>query len=211
MVVGLKVEDRLEGISNFRSWKSKMLMLLNEQDLKDHVLKDIPEPEAAREKTKHKKNEAIAMRILMDFVRDHLVPIIANEESAKKMYDALRNLFENENPSQILALKDQLQQIMFKKDDSISTYFMKIAQIRDHLAAVEESIPDRDLVLTAMGGLPSEWSPYVKGTCARGQMLSFDQFYSKCIQEETMEIASSSKEKEVEIVLVAKIGKKKGK
>ena len=26
MVVGLRVEDRLEGISNFRSWKSIMLM-----------------------------------------------------------------------------------------------------------------------------------------------------------------------------------------
>jgi len=127
MVIELKVEDRLEGISNFRSSKSKMLMLLNEQDLKDHVLKDILELEAAREKTKHKKNEEIAMRILMEFVRDHLVPIIANQESAKKMYDALRNLLENENPSQILAMKDKLRQIMFKKDDYISTYFMKIA------------------------------------------------------------------------------------
>ena len=90
MVVGLRVEDRLEGISNFRSWKSKMLMLLNEQDLKDHVLKDIPEPEVARDKSKHKKNEVVAMRILMDSVRDHLVPIISNQESAKKMYDSLR-------------------------------------------------------------------------------------------------------------------------
>lgn len=104
-----------------------MLMLLNEEDLKDHVLKDILEPEAAWEKTRHKKNEAIAMRILMEFVRDHLVPIIANQDSAKKMYDALRNLFENENPSRILALKDQLRQVKFTKDDSISIYFMKIS------------------------------------------------------------------------------------
>jgi len=78
MVVGLRVEDRLEGISNFRSWKSRMLMLLNEQDLKDHVLKDISEPEAAKDKTKHKKNEVVAMRFLMDSVRDHLVPIISS-------------------------------------------------------------------------------------------------------------------------------------
>ena len=69
MVVGLRVEDRLEGISNFRSWKSRMLMLLNEQGLKDHILKDIPKPEAARDKTKHKKNKAVAMRIIMDSVR----------------------------------------------------------------------------------------------------------------------------------------------
>ena len=109
MVVGLRVEDRLEGISNFRSWKSRMLMLLNEQDLKDHILKDIPEPEATRDKTKHMKNEAVAMRIIMDSVRDHLVPIISNKDSAKKMHEALRNLVENENPSRIIALKDQLR------------------------------------------------------------------------------------------------------
>jgi len=60
-----------------------------------------------------------------------------------------------------------------------------------------------------MGGLPSEWSPYVKGTCARGQLPSFDQFWSESNREETRKIASSSKEKEEESVLAAKTGKKK--
>jgi len=112
-------------------------MLQNEQDLKDRVLKDIMQPEAAQEKTRHKKNEAIAMRILMDSIRDHFVPIIASQDTAKKMYDSLKKLFENENPNKILALKDQLRQVKFTKDDSISTYVMKIAQIRDQFAAVE--------------------------------------------------------------------------
>ena len=142
MVVKLRVEDRLEGISNFRSWKSRMLMLLNEQDLKDHVLKDILELEVARDKTKHKKNEVVAMRIIMDSVRDHLVPIISNQDSVKKMYEALRNLFENENLSRIIALKDQLRQCKFKQDDSISTFFVKLSQIRDQLATIGETTPD---------------------------------------------------------------------
>ena len=209
MVVGLRVEDRLEGISNFRSWKNRMLMLLNEQDLKDHVLKVIPEPEAARDETKHKKNEAVAMRILMDSVRDHLVPIISNQESANKMYDALRNLFENENPSWILALKDQLRQSEFKRDDSISTYFVKLSQIRDQLTAVGESIPDREMVLTAMAGLPYDWAPYVKGACARGKLPTFDEFWVECIQEEIRENAIPPKEKEEEITLATKTGNKK--
>jgi len=209
MVVGLRVEDRLEGVSNFRSWKSRMLMLLNEHDLKDHILRDIPEPEAAREKTKHKKNEAIAMRIIMDSVRDHLVPVISNQDSAKKMYEALRNLFENENPSRIIALKDQLRQCKFTRDDSISTFFVKLSQIRDQLAAIGESTPDREMVLTAMAGLPSDWSPYVKGACARGKLPSFDEFWAECIQEETRENAMLPKEKEESIALVSKTGKKK--
>ena len=127
MVVGFRVEDRLEGVSNFRSWKSRMLMLLNEHDLKDHILKNILEPEGARKKTRFKKNESIAMRILMDSVKDHHVPLIASQDTAKKMYDTLKNIYENENPSRILTIKDQLRKVKFTKDDLVSSYFLKIS------------------------------------------------------------------------------------
>ena len=84
-------------------------MLLNEHDLKDHTLKNILELKGAREKTRLKKNEATTKRILMDLVKDHLVPLIASQDIAKKMCDALKNLYENENPNRILALKYELR------------------------------------------------------------------------------------------------------
>ena len=96
------------------------------------------------------------MMILMDSVKHHSVPLIASQDIAKKMYDALKNLYENEIPNRILALKGQLRQVKFTKDDSVSSYFLKIAQIKDQLVVVDESVPDIDLVLTSMGGLPSE-------------------------------------------------------
>ena len=48
------------------------------------------------------------------------------------------------------------------------------------------------------------------GRCAHGQLPTFDKFWSECFQEETREHASTSMEKEEELVLVAIIGKKKG-
>ena len=89
----------------------------------------------------------------MDSVKDHLVPLIASQNIAK-LYNALNKLCENENPIRILALKDQLRQMKFIKDDSISSYFLKIAHIKDQLAAIDESAPHRDLVLIFMGGRP---------------------------------------------------------
>ena len=94
-------------------------MLLNEHDLKDHILKNIPEPGGAREKSRFKINETTAMRILMDLVKDHLVPLIESQNTAKNMYDALKKLYENENYSRILALKDQLRHVKFTKDDLV--------------------------------------------------------------------------------------------
>jgi len=104
------------------------------------------------------------MRIIMDSVRDHLVPIISNEDTAKKMYEALRNLFENENLSRIIALKDQLRQCKFKRDDSISTFFVKLSQIRDQLTAIGETIPDRD------GTDCYGWSPFQLGSVCKRSM-----------------------------------------
>ena len=46
--------------------------------------------------------------------------------------------------------------IKLNKDDSVSSYFLKIAQIKDQLVVVDESVSDRDLVLTSMSGLPSK-------------------------------------------------------
>ena len=93
----------------------------------------------------------------------------------------------------------------FTKNDSVCSYFLKIAQINNQLAVVNESVPDKDLVLTSMGDLPSGWKTFVKEICACGQLPTFDQFWLKCIQEETRERASTSKEKDEVLVLVAKI------
>jgi len=47
MVSTLRVEDRLEGATNFRAWKARILLLLEENDLKDYIEMVIPDPNDA--------------------------------------------------------------------------------------------------------------------------------------------------------------------
>ena len=72
-----KVEDRLDGASNFNSWKSRVLIILEENDLLQFENKKIPEPkeeeEEEEEKTKWKKSDAKARRIMIYSVKDHLI------------------------------------------------------------------------------------------------------------------------------------------
>ena len=84
-------------------------MLLNEHDLKDHILRNIPEPQGALEKRRFKKKEATTMRILINSVKDHRVSLIASQDTTKKMYDSFKNIYEDENYRIILALKYQLR------------------------------------------------------------------------------------------------------
>jgi hypothetical protein len=57
MATSMRVEDRLEGSGNFKSWKHRLQMILDENDLLEHVTMGVPEPEEEKKKTKHKKNE----------------------------------------------------------------------------------------------------------------------------------------------------------
>ena len=75
-MISMKVEDRLEGVSNFIPWKSRVLLLLEEDDLLQFVKAKVPEPEAEEDKPCWRKDDAKARRILVDSIRDHLVPQI---------------------------------------------------------------------------------------------------------------------------------------
>ena len=64
-MISMKVEDRLEGASNFISWKSRVLLLLEENDLLQCVNEKVPDLEAEEDKPHWRKNHAKARRILV--------------------------------------------------------------------------------------------------------------------------------------------------
>ena len=45
MVRGLPVEDRLDGALNYGSWKPRVLLALEEHDVMDFAVKEVPRPE----------------------------------------------------------------------------------------------------------------------------------------------------------------------
>ena len=71
-MIGMEVEDHLDGATNFISCKSRVL-IVEENDLLKLVNEKVPEPEAEEDKS-HRRSDARARRILVDSVRDHLVP-----------------------------------------------------------------------------------------------------------------------------------------
>jgi hypothetical protein len=108
MKTSFRVEDRLEGATKFKSWKTNILLILEENDLLDYINQDIPDPEEDEEKVKHMKKEIMNKRILVDFVRENLIPHIAELKTTKEMYKALVKLFERKNINRKLDLRNQL-------------------------------------------------------------------------------------------------------
>jgi hypothetical protein len=125
MITNMRVEDRLDGADNFRSWK--ILLILEENELLDDVKQVLPEPEEEDAKAKYKKNEIKAKRILIDSIKDHLIPNVSELKTPKEMFDSLSRLYERKNTSRKLTLRHQLKNVMMNKSETVSNYFMKIS------------------------------------------------------------------------------------
>ena len=49
------------------------------------------------------------------------------------------------------------------KDDIVASFFVRISRIRDELQAIDEIVPENELVIIALLGLPPTWSSFASG------------------------------------------------
>ena len=56
MAPSTKLEDKLEGIENYRAWKYRIGLILKENYLEKYIEEEVAEPEEDEAKEKHKKD-----------------------------------------------------------------------------------------------------------------------------------------------------------
>ena len=95
-------------------------------------------------------------------------------------------MFKVSNANQILFLKNKLKDIKKGKDGDIQSYLLRITEIKNDLRLIGEVIPDRELTLTTLGGLPPEWYVFRTTILSNDQIPGFEKLMSRYIQEETI-------------------------
>jgi hypothetical protein len=191
----MKSENKLERASNFKAWKTRIDLILAKNKVLDIVKENIMEPqfEAGKEKEpqnvavmeKFKDNNINAMSIIVDFEKDHLIPYISHLESSRKMYDALTNLFSVRNIGRVMSLKNELHDMKMNDDDSITSYFVRISQLRDQLEAIEEIISEKEPVNIVLNGLPKTWDAFAASMNTRIEYPTFKELWTCYAQEES--------------------------
>ena len=109
MTISTKLDEKLEGVDNFRAWKYRVMLVLEENDLEGFIEEDILEPEGDKDKAKHKKSLVKAKRIIADSIKDHLIPHVSSLKTPKQMFDALSRLYEGKNINRKMRCKIQNQ------------------------------------------------------------------------------------------------------
>ena len=64
MTKNTKLDEKIEGVENFRAWKYRIMLILQENDLDKFVKEEVKEPEGYESKYKHKKDMIIDKRII---------------------------------------------------------------------------------------------------------------------------------------------------
>lgn len=89
MTINTKLDEKLEGVNNFRAWKYRVVLIFEEIDLEGFIEADIPEPEGDEDEAKHQKSLVKAKRIIADSIKDHLIPHVSSLKTPKQIFNAL--------------------------------------------------------------------------------------------------------------------------
>ena len=69
-----KLDEKLEGVDNFRAWKYRISLVLEENELDSYIHEEIPIPEGDEANSLHKKKLVMAKRIIVDSIKDCYPP-----------------------------------------------------------------------------------------------------------------------------------------
>ena len=78
-----KLDENLEGAENFWAWKYRISLILEENELDTYISGEVPVPEGDEAKSLHKKNLVKAKRIIVDSIKDHLIPQVSSLKTPK--------------------------------------------------------------------------------------------------------------------------------
>ena len=89
-----KFDEKLEGADNFRAWNYRISLVLEENDLDSYISEEVPVPKGDEAKALHNKELVMEKMIIVDSIKDHLIPQVSSLKTPKAMFDSLTKLLK---------------------------------------------------------------------------------------------------------------------
>lgn len=105
MASGIRPKDRFDGKEHFVAWKFRIMMIIEDNDVKQYVDKESKQPNVEPNKTIWSKGNRKAMQIILDGVKNEIVPMLMKHQTTFHMMNALLNAYDVTNETRTLALK----------------------------------------------------------------------------------------------------------
>jgi hypothetical protein len=109
MATSLRVEDKFDGIAIFSPWKWMSVLLLQECELWDIVNSTqtnlVTMPIDATLLAAYTKKNIKAKRIIIDAIKDHVIPHVTGKANAYEMWESLTKLYQSSNENRKMVLR----------------------------------------------------------------------------------------------------------
>jgi len=70
------------------------------------------------------------------------------------------------------------------REYAVVSFFVKISRIKDDIFAIDEIVPDKELLITVILGLPPTWGAFVTRLNSWKEAPTFEELWTTCSQEE---------------------------
>ena len=101
------------------------------------------------------------MSIIVDSIKDHMIPQVSSKKTPKKMYDALSIMYEGRDINIKMNLRAQLKGTKMRKGESIQDYFTMVSQFREQLSTIGDTLDEDEIVMTTLNGLSRPWDSFI--------------------------------------------------
>jgi hypothetical protein len=200
------------GQQKFGAWKERMILLLQENELWDIVentaTHPVVVPTDATLLASYTKKSIKDKRIILDAIKDHLIPHLMRKANSYEMWESLMKLYQSTNENRKMVLREKLKSIKMTKAENVVTYLTRLTQVRDELGDMGEAIVDSELVRTSLNGVSKQWVVFVEGIVAREKLPNWERLWDDFVQEETqrgyVHGSSSTGHDEENVALAAK-------
>ena len=132
-----------------------------------------------------KKIDSRAMLIVMDGVKDHIVPHLSGKKTKENMWTAFESLYQSKNENQKMVLQERMHSTKMAKGEGVVPYLTRLTQIRDELGAVGSKTKDDELIWIALNGFSKPWDTFVKGGVATKKLPDWQRLWDDFVQKET--------------------------
>ena len=151
--------DKLN-LDNFHTWKFSMKMFLIGKGLWEIVdgSETVAEGAGTDAQAKFKKRDNLALSTICLGINSDLHIYVRASKTGKDAWDALSKRFEEKTLSKKISYRRKLYRTNMNPGTDMTTHINHIKTISEHLEALDDPVPEKDLVMILISSWPPEYN-----------------------------------------------------
>lgn len=176
---------KLEGVSNYQTWKMRMKLLLLKENTWQYVEptgSNIPRPGEGADIA---AGRVRALYSICMSCREGPFSKISACVEPRNAWNLLASTYQQQTNAGRLMLKDKLSTLRLQDGASVTEYIQQIESIQSELRGLNSEVPDTELVERIINNLPSSFDHVYQNILGLNALPNFADLTARLLQAET--------------------------